>query len=235
MELQKQSNPENLSYLFNDENIRLIGIVYTDFRKRTLNLYKNIVRKDLTDLDCIFLFKKLPSDSDIYCLKYIYFYNHTQCLYNKIILNELNDKFERDIHEIDINLKLDFTKAKQHNSDQISDWFNKIDNQTSLHTEQKNDIIDLLSFFEYSYGIYLSDTSALFEQIDELCEKQKKLQMESNKPKIQIEVLRDDVTMKKRKLPVLRDDVVKDINKLFKKKKGFEKKKRILLLKIITY
>jgi hypothetical protein len=56
IELQRQSNPENLSHLFNDENIRLIGTVYTDFRKRTLNLYGNIVRKDLIDLDSIFLF-----------------------------------------------------------------------------------------------------------------------------------------------------------------------------------
>jgi hypothetical protein len=42
--------------------------------------------------------------------------------------------------------------------------------------------------------------------------------MESNKPKIQYEILRDDITVKKTKLPPLKDDVAKDINKLFKKK-----------------
>jgi hypothetical protein len=105
-------------------------------------------------------------------------------LYNKIILNQQNDKFERDIHEIDINLKLDFTKNKKYNLVQLDSWFNKIDNQTSLNTEQKNDIDEMLSFFEYSYGRYFSDISTIFEQMDELSEKQKKLQMESNKPKI---------------------------------------------------
>jgi hypothetical protein len=75
-----------LSHLFNDENIRLTGTVYTDFRKGTSKLYRNIVRKNLTDLDCMFLFRKLPYDA--YCLKYIYFYNLTQCLYNKIIPNQ---------------------------------------------------------------------------------------------------------------------------------------------------
>jgi hypothetical protein len=111
----------------------LIGTVYTDFRQRTLNLYGNIVRKDLTDLDCIFLFGRLPSDT--YCLTYIYFYNPPQCLYNKIILNQQNDKYERDINEIDINLKLYFTKGKRYNLVQLDDWFNKIDNPTSLNTE----------------------------------------------------------------------------------------------------
>jgi hypothetical protein len=129
----------------------LIRTIHTDFRKRTLNLHGNIVRKDLIDLDCIFLFKNLRSYSDTYCLKYIYFYNFIQCLYNKIILNEQNDKYERDIHEIDINLKLDFTRGKKYYTDQISDWFNKIDNPTSLNTEQKNDINDMLSFFKFSY------------------------------------------------------------------------------------
>jgi hypothetical protein len=105
-------------------------------------------------------------------------------LYNKIILNELNDKYERDIHEIDIILKLDFTRGKKYNEKLVNDRFNKIDNPTSLYTEQKNDIIVLLSFFDYSYGKYLSDISELFEQMDELLEKQKKLQMERNKPKI---------------------------------------------------
>jgi hypothetical protein len=33
-------------------------------------------------------------------------------------------------------------------------------------------------------GRYLSDVSTVFEQMDELREKQKKLQIESNKPKI---------------------------------------------------
>jgi hypothetical protein len=83
IELQRQSNPKNLSHIFNDENIKFLGTVYTDFRKRTPKLYGNIVRKNLTDLNCIFLFRKLPSDSDTYCLKYIYIYNTTQCLYNK--------------------------------------------------------------------------------------------------------------------------------------------------------
>jgi hypothetical protein len=95
----------------------LIGTVYTDFRQRTLNLYGNIVRKYLTDLDYIFLFKKLSSDSDTYCLKYIYFYNSTQYLYNKITLNKQHDKYEKIINSIDINLKLDFTKGKEYNSD----------------------------------------------------------------------------------------------------------------------
>jgi hypothetical protein len=198
MELQRQSNPENLSLLFNDENIRLIGTVYTDFRKRTPKLYGNIVRKDLTDLDCIFLFKKLSSHSDTYCLKYIYFYNSTQCLYNKIILNDINDKYERENHEIDINLKLDFTRGKKYNEKLMND------NPISLNTEQKNDIIDLLSFFEFSYGRYFSDTSELFEQVDGLRENKKKLQMKSNKPKIQYEILRDDVTVKKTKLSPLK-------------------------------
>jgi hypothetical protein len=94
IELQRQSNPENLSLLFSDGNIKLIGTVHTDFRKRTPKLYGNIVRKNLTGLHCIFLFRKLPSDSDTYCLKYNYFYNLTQCLYNKIILNQQNDKYE---------------------------------------------------------------------------------------------------------------------------------------------
>jgi hypothetical protein len=62
-------------------------------------------------------------------------------LYNKVILNELNDKYEREVHEIDINLKLNFTRGKKYNTDQISNWFNKIDNPTSLNIEQKNDII----------------------------------------------------------------------------------------------
>jgi hypothetical protein len=83
IELQRQSKPENLSLLFNDENIRLRVTVYTDFRKRTSQLFGIFVRKDLTDLDCIFLFKKLSSNSDTYCLKYIYFYSPTQCLYIK--------------------------------------------------------------------------------------------------------------------------------------------------------
>jgi hypothetical protein len=68
IELQRQSNAESLSLLFNDENIRLIGAVYTNFRKRTSKQYGNIVRKYLTNLDCIFLFKKLSSDSDTYSL-----------------------------------------------------------------------------------------------------------------------------------------------------------------------
>jgi hypothetical protein len=95
IELQRQSNPKNLSHLFNDENIRLIGTVYIDFRQRTSKLYGNFVKKNLTDLDSIFLFRKLPSDA--YCLKHIYFYNLTQCLYNKIILNQQNDNYEKDI------------------------------------------------------------------------------------------------------------------------------------------
>jgi hypothetical protein len=127
IELQRQSNPENLSLLFNNENIRLIGTEYTDFRKRTSKLYGNIVRKDVTDLNCIFLFEKLPSDA--FFLKYIFFYNPTQCLYNKIILNQQNGKYERENHEIDINLKLDFARGKNYNSDQINGWFDKIDNQ----------------------------------------------------------------------------------------------------------
>jgi hypothetical protein len=191
IELQGQLNPENLSFLFNDENIRVIGTVYTDFRKRTSKLYGNIVRKNLTDLDCKFLFKKLSSDSDSYCLKYIYFYNPIQCLYNKIILNELNDKYERDIHEIDINLKLDFTRGKKYNTYQISDWFNKIENPSSLNTELKNDINQMLSFFEFCNGRYLSVNSELFEQMDEIHEKEKlnnKLHMESNKPTVQYEL-----------------------------------------------
>jgi Asp-tRNA(Asn)/Glu-tRNA(Gln) amidotransferase C subunit len=155
-------------------------------------------------------------------------------MYNIIILNNLNDKYEKNIHETDINLKLDFTRGKKYNEKLVVDWFNKIDNPTSSNTEQKNDIIDMLSFFEFSYGRYLSDVSKLFEQMDEVSEKQNKFQMESNKPKIQFEILRDDVTIKKRKLPALRDDVAEDINKLFKsKKEELEKKKQILLLRII--
>jgi hypothetical protein len=68
-------------------------------------------------------------------------------------------------------LKLDFTRGKKYNSNQIDGWFNKIDNPTSLNTEQKNVIIDLLSFFEFSYGRYLSDISMIVEQMDELREK----------------------------------------------------------------
>jgi hypothetical protein len=113
----------------------------------------------------------------------------------KIILNELNDKYEIDIHEIDINLKLNFTRGKKYNTDKISDWFNKIDNPTLLHTEQKNDIIYMLSFFEFSYGRYLSDISMIFEQIDEEREKRNKLLMESNKPNNNI--VEDDDTVKK--------------------------------------
>jgi hypothetical protein len=90
LELQRKSNLKNLSHLFNDENIELIGTIYTDFKQTTSKLYGNIVRKNPTDLDCIFLFRKLPSDT--YCLKYIYFYNPQQFLYNKIILNQQNDK-----------------------------------------------------------------------------------------------------------------------------------------------
>jgi hypothetical protein len=46
----------------------------------------------------------------------------------------------------------------------------------------------------------------IFEQMEKLREKQDKLQMESNKPKVQYEILRDDVTTKKTKLSLLRDD-----------------------------
>jgi hypothetical protein len=62
----------------------------------------------------IFILGWLPSDT--YCLKYIYFYNPHQCLYNKITLNQQNNKYERIINErIDNNLKLDFTKGKEYN------------------------------------------------------------------------------------------------------------------------
>jgi hypothetical protein len=90
-----------------------------------------------------------------------------------------------DIDVIDINPKLDFARGKKYNSDQVDGWFDKIDNPTSLNPEQKNDIIDMLSFFEFSYGRYLSDVSMIFERMYELREKRDKLQKESNKPKIQ--------------------------------------------------
>jgi hypothetical protein len=57
-------------------------------------------------------------------------------LYNKIILNDINDKFEREVHEIVINLKLDFTRGKKYNEKLVND------NPTSLDIEQKNDTID---------------------------------------------------------------------------------------------
>jgi hypothetical protein len=58
----------------------------------------------------------------------------------------------------------------------------------------------MLSFFEFSYGRYLSDISMIFEQMNEVREKRNKLLMESNKPKIQFEILRDDVIAKKNKI-----------------------------------
>jgi hypothetical protein len=120
-------------------------------------------------------------------------------LYNKIILHQQHNKY---------NVK------------QVDDWFNKIDNPTSLNTGLKDDIKEMLSFLEYSYGRNLSDALVIFEQIDELREKEKL----NNKPKIQYEVLRDDVTLR-RKLPVIRDDVGKDIDNLFKSSKKRRREK----------
>jgi hypothetical protein len=86
IELQSQSNEVSFSYIFSDENIRMFGIIYTDFRQRISKVYGNIDRKNLTDLYWIFTFGKLPPD--IYCLKYTYLYNPHQCWYNKTALNQ---------------------------------------------------------------------------------------------------------------------------------------------------
>jgi hypothetical protein len=48
-------------------------------------------------------------------------------------------------------LRLNFTKKKQYNLDQIDGLFNKIDNPTLLNTKEKNDINEMLGLFEFSY------------------------------------------------------------------------------------
>jgi hypothetical protein len=83
--------------------------IYTDFRRRTLNLYGNIDRKKLTDLFPIFMLGILPSET--YCLKYIYFYNSDQRWFNKIGF-KINKYEIIDTKQIDKNLKLDFTQGK---------------------------------------------------------------------------------------------------------------------------
>jgi hypothetical protein len=92
MELQSQLNEGKFSQIFNDENIRMFRTIFTDFRQRTSKLYGNIIRKNLTDLSYIFIFKKLSSNA--YCLKNIYFYNHYQCWYGKIGLNQQNNQYK---------------------------------------------------------------------------------------------------------------------------------------------
>jgi hypothetical protein len=76
--------------LFSDENIRMFRNIYTYFRQRTLNLYRNIDRKKLTDLFPIFMFWILPSET--YYLKYIYFYNSISVGLIKSVLKLKNMK-----------------------------------------------------------------------------------------------------------------------------------------------
>jgi hypothetical protein len=53
---------------------------------------------------------------------------------------------------MDNNLKLDFSKGKIYNVKQVNDWFSKILNQILSNTERKDNIIEMLSLFEFFYG-----------------------------------------------------------------------------------
>jgi hypothetical protein len=82
MELQRYLRDKKIINIFSDENIRMFGSIYTNFRQRTSKQYGNIDRKNLTDLYQLFIFRKFSPDA--YSLKYIYFYNSHQCWYNKL-------------------------------------------------------------------------------------------------------------------------------------------------------
>jgi hypothetical protein len=71
--------------LFNYETIRTFVNVYSDFRQRTSKIYRNLDRKNLTDLYPIFLFGLLPGGN--HCLSYIYFHNPNQPLFHRITYN----------------------------------------------------------------------------------------------------------------------------------------------------
>jgi hypothetical protein len=78
----KQLTDLKIMTLFSDENIRAIVNIYSDFRQRTLNLYGNLDRKNLTDLYPLFLFGSVYGGN--HRLSYIYFHNSNQPFYHKI-------------------------------------------------------------------------------------------------------------------------------------------------------
>jgi hypothetical protein len=102
-----------------------------------------------------------------YCLKYIYFYNSDQCLFNKIGI-KINKYEIMDIKMIDKNFILDFTQGKDYNVKQVNDLFNNISNPSVSDTKLKKEIISMLGSFEFSYGKYLSDVASIFKRMDDI-------------------------------------------------------------------
>jgi hypothetical protein len=124
MELQRQLHEGKIINIFSDENIRMFGIMYTNFRQRTLNLYGNIDRKKLKDLYWIFTFQRLLPVT--YCLKLIYSYSLQECWYSKIVLNQQNNKYELT------------NEGKVYNIKHVNEWFNKILNPSLSDTERNH-------------------------------------------------------------------------------------------------
>jgi hypothetical protein len=82
-------------------------------------------------------------------------------LYCIITLNQQNNKYELTKEKVDNDLKVDFTKGKTYNVNKVNDWFNKIPNPSLSNTERKNNIINMLSLFKFSYAKHLSHMSSL--------------------------------------------------------------------------
>jgi hypothetical protein len=112
----------NITSLFSDENIRAIVNVYSDFRQRTLKIYGNLDRKNLTDLYPLFLFGEIPRG---HCLSYIYFYNPNQSWFHKITykVNKYEIMYTK---QIPIVLILNFLQGKQFNENRVDEWFRNI-------------------------------------------------------------------------------------------------------------
>jgi hypothetical protein len=124
---QNQLSQLTITTLFNDENIRMLTDIYSDFRKRTSKIYGNLDRKKLTvtGLYPIFLFGLVYGG--IHCLSYIDFHNSNQCWFDRINYN-INKYEIMDIKQIPIVLKLNFTQGKPYNLRKVDDWFRNINN-----------------------------------------------------------------------------------------------------------
>jgi hypothetical protein len=58
-------------------------------------------------------------------------------------------------------LKFNFSRSKAYNEEKVNDWLSKIPNPSLSNTEEKDNIMEILSLFKFRYGKYLSDISSL--------------------------------------------------------------------------
>jgi hypothetical protein len=66
------------------------------------------------------------------------------------------------------HIKLDFTKGKNYNEDVVNEWYHTYLNLNDKLRKEWLRLIEMIICLEITYGRYLKDSAAMFQEADEM-------------------------------------------------------------------